>query len=114
MNHVEFCGSSKTPEKVIATQGRRLYMADVATSQVLASETVSLYILDFFSVAISNQSQLGVDTVYKASFSPHPPSGSLICTGGTDKLLAIIDSRILGKSASMNVSILIRISIAKV
>ena len=61
-------------------------MADIATSQVLASET------------------LGVDTVYKASFSPHPPSGSLICTGGTDKLLAILDSRILGKSASMNVS----------
>jgi WD40 repeat protein len=40
---------------------------------------------------------LGLDTLYNASYSPH--SSNLICTGGTDKNLSILDARILGKNS---------------
>lgn len=44
---------------------------------------------------------MGVDTLYNASYSPH--SSNLICTGGTDKNLSIIDARILGKNGKSTV-----------
>lgn len=44
---------------------------------------------------------MGLDTLYNASFSPH--SSNLICTGGTDQAVSILDARILGKNAKSTV-----------
>lgn len=44
---------------------------------------------------------MGLDTLYNASFSPH--SSSLICTGGTDKTISILDTRMISKNSKSTV-----------
>ena len=44
---------------------------------------------------------MGLDTLYNASFSPH--SSNLICTGGTDRIISILDTRIIGKNLKSTV-----------
>lgn len=42
---------------------------------------------------------MGKDTLYRATFSPHSPFGSLVATGGESARLGIVDMRNLGSNS---------------
>jgi WD40 repeat protein len=92
VNHVELCQNGNESARIVATQGRTVYLSDISTGRIIGSETVRF--------PASNIIKLGVDTLYNASFSPHDPSGTFISTGGTDKVLSILDARLLGNKTS--------------
>ncbi|KAJ3166333.1 hypothetical protein HDU88_003557 [Geranomyces variabilis] len=68
-------------KEFLATVGRTLYCCDLDTMKVTATESV------------------GTDALLTASWSPHMGS-QLICTGGVDRSINVIDARLFGGTSA--------------
>ncbi|KAJ3152758.1 hypothetical protein HDU86_005517 [Geranomyces michiganensis] len=66
---------------LLATVGRTLYRCDLEAMKVIGAETV------------------GTDALITASWSPHVGS-QLICTGGVDRSIHVIDARLFGGTSA--------------
>ncbi|KAI8845510.1 WD40-repeat-containing domain protein [Chytridium lagenaria] len=80
VHHVEFMpangGKTANPTKFLAVEEKALFIWDLEGNKVVGKETISK------------------DQLTSASWSPHP--GSLLATGGVDRDLYVLDSRLIG------------------
>ena len=79
-------GAGNTVRRLMAIQSKKLFLYDLPTSK-----TVNVY-------------QPASEHLNTTSFSPHAPCGALVATGGFDRTLYIIDTRMQPKSESNGIA----------
>ncbi|RKO88376.1 hypothetical protein BDK51DRAFT_27304, partial [Blyttiomyces helicus] len=94
MNYIEFAPTSPFRAEGVAPK---------AASKLLAIDGRSVCLFDLETAKVYSKATVGHDMLRAASWSPHPPDNALICAGGVDSHLRIIDSRIFGNDSGNGV-----------